>query len=284
MAMEIDLTGKVAVVTGGSRGLGRADALALAQAGADVVILDLLVESETEEEVSEASSKYGMLTAVMAQQGVVYSEKTSQEIRDMGRRSAAIKCDVTDRERVFEVFANIAEEFGAIHILVNNAATLDHTAQLTDQSYELWLRDLNVNLTGAFNCTQAAWPHMKEAGWGRVITMASIAGTNGGFGQASYSTTKSGMVGFTKTLALEGARYGITANCIVPGVIRSEAFKLTEQINSSMAERMVNRTALRKAGEPEDIANAITFLCSEQAGYITGVTLPVMGGMDLFVF
>src|SRR5436190_18328825 len=125
--MQVDLSGKVAIVTGGSRGLGRADALALAKAGADVVILDLLVESETEEEMSEASSKYGMLTAVMAQQGVVYSEKTSQDIRDMGRRSMAIKCDVTDRDRVFEVVAGIAEELGGVHILINNAATLDHT-------------------------------------------------------------------------------------------------------------------------------------------------------------
>lgn len=282
--MDIDLTGKVAIVTGGSRGLGRADALALAKAGADVVILDLLVESDTEEQQAESAGNYGMLTAVMAQTGVVYSEKTSQEIRDMGRRSMAIKCDVTDRDRVFEVVNQVAEELGGVHILINNAATLDHTAKITDQSFDVWQRDLNVNLSGAFNMTQAVWPHMLAAKWGRIINMASIAGTNGGFGQASYSTTKSGLVGFTKTLALEGARHGITSNCIVPGVIRSEAFKLSEQTNAAMTERMVNRTAFRRAGEPEDIANAITFLCSEQAGYITGITLPVNGGMDLFVF
>ncbi|MBC7644207.1 MAG: SDR family oxidoreductase [Thermoleophilia bacterium] len=282
--MQIDLSGKVAVVTGGSRGLGRADALALAKAGADVVILDLLVESETEQEKEDAAGKYGMLTAVMAQTGVVYAEKTSADIRAMGRKSLAIKVDVTDRARVFEVFEQINEEFGGVHILINNAATLDHTAQVADQVFELWMRDLNVNLTGAFNCTQAAWPHMKTAGYGRVINMSSIAGTNGGFGQLSYSTTKSGMVGFTKTLALEGARHGITSNCIVPGVIRSEAFKMSEQTNSKMTDRMIERTAFKKAGEPDDIANAITFLCSEQASYITGVTLPVNGGMDLFVF
>lgn len=282
--MNIDLSGKVAVVTGGSRGLGRADALALARAGADVVILDLLVESESEEELKTNSEQYGMLSAVMAQQGVVYAEKTSSDIREMGRKSLALKCDVTDRDRVFEVVEQIVGEMGGINILINNAATLDHTATIDKQQPELWLRDLNVNLTGAFNCTQAVWPHLKEAKWGRVINMASIAGTNGGFGQASYSTTKSGMVGFTKTLALEGARHGITSNVIVPGVIRSEAFKLSEQFNGEMTERMINKTAFRRAGEPEDIANAITFLCSEQAGYITGVALPVMGGMDLFVF
>jgi 3-oxoacyl-[acyl-carrier protein] reductase len=282
--MQIDLTGKVAVVTGGSRGLGRADALALARAGADVVILDLLVESETEEEKSQAASDYGMLTAVMSQQGVVYAEKTSAEIRDMGRKSLALKCDVTDRDRVFEVMAQVKEEFGGIHILVNNAATLDHTAQIADQIPELWARDLKVNLTGCFNTVQAAWPHMKEAGWGRIIHMASVAGTLGGFGQASYSTTKSGVIGLTKTLALEGAKHGITANCIVPGIIRSEAFKMSEQMNSAMTDRMVQRTAFKRAGEPEDIANAITFLCSEQAGYITGVDLEVDGGISLFTF
>lgn len=282
--MQIDLTGKIAVVTGGSRGLGRADALALARAGADVVILDLLVESETEEEQGAAAGKYGMLSMVMAQQGVVHAEKTSQEIREMGRRSLALKCDVTDRDRVFEVFDQIASELGPVNILVNNAATLDHTAKVEDQVFELWLRDLNVNLTGAFNCTQAAWRQMQEAGWGRVVNMASIAGTNGGFGQASYSTTKSGIIGFTRTLALEGARHGITANVVAPGVIRSEAFQLSEQTNAKMTERMIARTAVKRAGEVDDIANAITFLCSEQAGYITGVVLPVNGGMDLFVF
>lgn len=282
--MHIDLSGKVAVVTGGSRGLGREDALSLARAGADVVILDLLVESETDEEREEAGAKYGMMTMMMAQQGVVHAEKTSQEIREMGRRSMALKCDVTDRDRVFEVFEHIKAELGAVHILINNAATLDHTAQIMDQSPDLWARDLSVNLTGAFNCTQAAWPHMKEAGWGRVINMASIAGTSGGFGQASYATTKSGTIGFTKTLALEGARHGITANVIAPGVIRSEAYKLSEETNSKMTDRMVARTAFRRAGEPADIANAITFLCSDQANYITGAVLPVNGGMDLFVF
>lgn len=282
--MQIDLTGKVVVVTGGSRGLGRADALALATAGADVVILDLLVESETAEEQQEAGGKYGMLTAVMASKGVVHAEQTSQQIRDMGRRSMAIKCDVTDRDRVFEVFESIKDELGPVHVLVNNAATLDHTLKITDQMYEMWQRDINVNLTGAFNCTQAAWPQMQENEWGRVVNMASIAGTNGGFGQASYATTKSGIIGFTKTLALEGARHGITANVVAPGVIRSEAFRLSEEMNGNLTDRMIQQTAMKRAGDVEDIANAITFLCSDQAGYITGIVLPVNGGMDLFVF
>ena len=166
-------------------------------------------------------------------------------------------------------------------ILVNNAATLDHVGQLGNQAPELWERDLRVNLTGAFNCSRAVWPHMVERGWGRIVNMASVAGTLGGFGQASYSTTKAGLIGLTKTLALEGARHGITANAIVPGIIGTEAFNFG---NAEMNERMIRRTALRRPGEPIDVAHAIAFLCSDLAAYITGVELNVSGGIELFTF
>src|SRR5207302_1761425 len=125
--------------------------------------------------------------------------------------------------------------------------------------------------------SKAVWPHMKQRNWGRIIMMSSIAGALGGFGQASYSTTKAGLVGLAKTLALEGARYNITVNAIVPGIIGTEAFKMGRP---DMNERMIKRVALRRPGEPEDIANAITFLCSPAAGYITGVALPVTGGLE----
>ena len=206
MAVEIDLSGRVALVTGGSRGLGRADALTLARAGADVALVD---------------------------------------------------------------------------ILVNNAGTLDHLAQIDAQGPELWERDLRVNLTGAFNCAQAVWPHMKDRGWGRIVNMASVAGTLGGFGQASYSTTKEGLLGLTRTLALEGGRHGITCNAIVPGIVGTEAFAMG---NPEMNERMIRRTAMRRAGEPQEIANAVAFLCSDLASYITGIGLTVSGGIELFVF
>lgn len=277
MAIEIDLGGRVALVTGGSRGLGRADALALARAGADVVIADLLVESELSEETDE----YGVLAKVARAQGLVYSEETAAQIQDQGRRSAAIRCDVTDREQVFAAVERVVADFGSVDILVNNAGTLDHVGQFHDQSPELWERDLRVNLTGAFNCSQAVWPHMKERRWGRIVNMASVAGTLGGFGQASYSTTKAGLLGLTKTLAMEGARHGITCNAIVPGVIGTEAFQMA---NPAMNERIVQRTALKRPGEPADIANAIAFLCSDLAEYITGVELNVSGGVELFVF
>ncbi len=277
MAIEIDLSGRVALVTGGSRGLGRADALTLARAGADVVVADLLVESE----LSEATDRYGALATVARQQGLVHTEETVEEIRGMGRRALAVRCDVTERGEVDAAVARAVEELGSVDILVNNAGTLDHAAQFQKQSPELWERDLRVNLTGAFNCAQAVWPHMRERSFGRVINMASVAGTLGGFGQASYSTTKAGLLGLTRTLAMEGARHGITCNAIVPGVIGTEAFNMA---NAEMNERIVARTALKRPGDPQEIANAIAFLCSDLAAYITGIELNVSGGVELFVF
>jgi 3-oxoacyl-[acyl-carrier protein] reductase len=237
--IEIDLSGRVALVTGGSRGLGRADALTLERAGATVVTVDIEEPNTT------------------------------------------FRCDVTDRAQVDEAVRRTVEQHGSIDILVNNAGTLDHLGQFPDQQPKLWERDLRVNLTGAFNCAQAVWPHMQERGWGRIVNMASVAGTLGGFGQASYSTTKAGLLGLTRTLALEGARHGITCNAIVPGVIGTEAF---EFVAPAMKERMIKRTALRRLGEPQDVANAIVFLCSDLASYITGVSLNVSGGIELFTF
>ena len=277
MALEIDLSGRVALVTGGSRGLGRADALTLGRAGADIVIADIQVESDTGEE----AERYGPLAQAARAQGLVYSEATAQELRELGRRALAVKCDVTDRDQVEEAVKSVVAELGTVDILVNNAGTLDHVGQLSDQRPELWARDLAVNLSGAFNCAQAVWPHMKEHGWGRIVNMASVAGTLGGFGQASYSTTKAGLLGLTRTLALEGARHGITCNAIVPGIIGTEAFEFG---NREMNERMVRRTAMRRAGEPQDVANAIAFLCSDLASYITGVGLNISGGIELFTF
>jgi 3-oxoacyl-[acyl-carrier protein] reductase len=277
VALEIDLSGRVALVTGGSRGLGRADALTLARAGADVAIADIQLESDS----GEDAERYGTLAQAARAQGMVYTESTVAEIRELGRRALALKCDVTDRDQVNASVARVVDELGSVDILVNNAGTLDHVAQLQQQSPELWERDLRVNLTGGFNCAQAVWPHMKEREWGRIINMASVAGTLGGFGQASYSTTKAGILGLTRTLAMEGGRHGITCNAIVPGIIGTEAFHFA---NPAMNERIANRTVFKRPGEPDDIANAICFLCSDLANYITGVQLNVSGGVELFVF
>ncbi len=245
-----DLTGKVAVVTGASRGLGREDALTLARQGADVVITDILIEDDPDlEATAEGANSFLMQAA--AQQGWVYSNATAEEIRHMGRRSTAIKMDVTNREQVAQVFKQVKEEFGRIDILINNAATLDNTAQIEKMDYRLWDRDLLVNLTGSFNCAKEAFPYMREQNWGRIVFMASVAGTIGGFGQSSYSATKAGVIGLARTVA-------------------------------PMYERFKNRTVFKRFGQPADIANAIVFLCSEEAGYITGTTLEVAGGIPLF--
>lgn len=279
MAM-FDLSGRVAIVTGASRGLGREDALTLARQGADVVITDILLEDDPDLQQT-AEGQNSVLAQVAASQGWVYANSTAEEIRQMGRRSVAIKMDVTNREQIRDVFAQVREQFGQIDILVNNAATLDNTAQIPKQDYALWDRDIAVNLTGSFNCTKEVWPYLVERKWGRVIFMSSVAGTLGGFGQASYSATKAGVVGLAKTAALEGGRHGITANAIVPGIIRSEAAKAAEQTNP-LYERFKERTVFKRFGEPGDISAAIAFLCSEEAGYITGSTIEVAGGIPLF--
>jgi 3-oxoacyl-[acyl-carrier protein] reductase len=275
-----DLSGRVAVVTGASRGLGREDALTLARMGADVVITDILIEDDPNLQ-STAEGANSILAQVATSQGWVYSNATAEEIRQMGRRATAIKMDVTDRDRIREVFAQVKEQFGRIDILINNAATLDHTAQIPNQDYRLWDRDIAVNLTGSFNCTKEVWPYLVENKWGRIIFMSSVAGTLGGFGQASYSATKAGVIGLARTAALEGGRHGITANAIVPGIILSEAGRAGAETNP-LYERFRNRTVFKRFGEPSNIAATIGFLCSEEAGYITGVALEVAGGIPLF--
>jgi 3-oxoacyl-[acyl-carrier protein] reductase len=274
-----DLSGKVAIVTGASRGLGREDALTLARLGADVVITDILLEDDPDL-ATTAEGANSVLAQVAAAQGWVHASATAEEIRRLGRRSTAIKMDVTDRDRVRDVFRQVADQFGKIDILINNAATLDHVAQIPNQDYRLWDRDIAVNLTGAFNCTKEVWPYLVQNRWGRIVYMSSVAGTMGGFGQASYSATKAGLIGLARTAALEGGRHGITANAIVPGIILSEAAQAAAQTNP-IYERFKNRTVFKRFGEPSEIAATVAFLCSEEAGYITGAAIEVAGGMPL---
>ncbi|MFZ5632874.1 MAG: SDR family NAD(P)-dependent oxidoreductase [Bacillota bacterium] len=251
--MDFGLKGKTAIVTGGARGIGRADCHVLSREGAKVAIFDILQEE---------------------------AEKTAQAIRDEGGEARAFYVDISDRELVNRQVGQVAEMYGSVDILINNAAICDTIASITKYDDEQWKRDLEVNLTGMYYITKAVFPIMKRNRWGRIVSMSSVVGMLGGYGQASYTTSKIGVVGFARTIALEGARYNITSNIIAPGIIGSEIF--LNSISDPVKDEVRGRTAFGREGETWDIANATAFLCSEQAKYITGVILPVMGGLDLF--
>jgi len=249
--MDLGIKGRVALVTGGARSLGKADCLALASEGCKIVVLDLNAEGAAE---------------------------TAEEISAQGGVARGYEVDITNRAQLTDVVARAQSEVGPVDICVNNAGIIYTLGQLKDMQDSDWDVNIQVNLTGTYNVTKAVFSGMRERKWGRVICMASIAGLMGGFGQTAYATGKMGLVGFAKSVALEGARYNITSNIIAPGIIGPNANL------SPMYERMVKRVALQTEGQPEDVASAITFLCSERARYITGAVLTVTGGMDLFTF
>jgi 2-hydroxycyclohexanecarboxyl-CoA dehydrogenase len=241
------LEGRRALVTGGGRGIGAAIAQRLAAEGAEVVIGD----------INESSA------------GEVAGEIDG----------AATRLDVTDPESANAAVA----EYGPFAILVNNAGT-DEFGFFADTEPGQWERVLGVNLVGVFACTHAVLPGMREAGYGRIVNIASEAGRVGSKGSAVYSAAKGGVIAFTKVIAREGARFGITANSIAPGPIETpllmQALELGE-LGTKIIETMKAGTQLRRLGQPEEVAAAVAFLASDDASYVTGETLGVSGGLGM---
>jgi 3-oxoacyl-[acyl-carrier protein] reductase len=244
----MNLTDKVAIVTGAGRGIGRAIALKLAGAGAKVVVSDIL-EKE--------------------------AEAVAGEIKAKGGQGLAIVADVSSSADVTRMVEETVKAYSRIDILVNNAG-IARDQLLVRMSEEDWDKVLDVDLKSVFLCTKAVLRYMLKNRWGRIISLSSIAGLMGNPGQANYSSAKAGVIGFTRTVASEVGSHGITVNAIAPGFIETE---MTKKIKEEQQREIKKNIPLDRFGTPQDVAEAVAFLASEEAGYITGQVLSVNGGI-----
>lgn len=240
---------KVALVTGSSRGIGASTAVRLAEDGCNVAINYLSNRNA--------------------------ADQVSRKIKEFGQRVIMIKADVSDLGEVEEMIQATVSEFGGLHILVNNASYSHHYSSIEALSLRDWRRMIDVVLTGTFLCSQFAIPHLKKEKWGRIINIGSIEGTTGSRYAAHYAAVKAGIVGFTKSLALELGEYNITVNAVLPGYTKTDAL----EIDSSKLGEAIQRIALRRIAEPDEIASVIAFLVSDEARYITGEAINVNGGV-----
>lgn len=246
------LAGKKAFVTGGSRGIGRACALALASAGAEVAV---------------SSSPNGFEAA----------GELCRQLRERGKRAEAYAFDIASRVEVERMCGRIHDEFDGIDILVNNAGiTRDRSFRKMDR--ETWDEVISTNLTSVFDVTRQFIDSMASRGWGRVINISSIVGRMGNIGQANYAAAKAGLVGFTMTLAREYARKGVTVNAIAPGFIKT---RMLEGVPDSAIESVVSKTPVGRLGDPMEIGAGVLYLASPAAAYVTGHVLDINGGMDM---
>ena len=245
------LKGKNAIVTGGSRGIGKAIALELAQNGANIII-------------NYTSNQEA-------------AEKTVKEIQQLGVKALAICCDVRDADAIKKMIDRIEEDFDTIDILVNNAGiTRDNL--LLRMKEEEWQQVMDVNLKGVFLCTKAVIRKMIKQKQGRIINISSVVGVTGNAGQANYSASKAGVIGFTKSIAREVSTKGINVNAVAPGFIDTD---MTAILSEDIKENLLNNIPLKRFGKPEDVANLVVFLSSDKSNYITGEVINVDGGMAI---
>ena len=252
--MELSLAGKVALVTGGSRGIGRAAALAFAQAGADVAVVSRKVED---------------------------LEQVAEEIRGLGRKSLAAAAHIGKMDQIGNLVETVKKEFGRIDILVNNAGTSPALSSVLDVEERLWDTIINLNLKGLFFLSQAVARIMREHGAGSIINVASIDGLKPEKDMSVYSISKAGVIMATRAMALELGQYNIRVNAIAPGLILTKMAKDRFEAIPGDREWVLSRTPLGCLGKPEDIATAMLYLASDASGFVTGEILEVNGGMLL---
>lgn len=242
------LTGKIAIITGGAKGIGKATAKKFMEEGASVALWDI-------------DEKAGQASAV--------------ELKSNGSQIRFYKVNTADLTAVKNAAEQVIQDFGGIDILVNNAG-ITRDASLKKMTEQQWQQVIDVNLTGVFNCTKGVYPFMAEKGNGRILNAASVVAHNGNFGQTNYVAAKAGVIGMTKVWAREFGRKGITVNAVAPGFINTE---MVETVPATVLENMASKTPLGRLGEATDIANAYLFLASDEAAFITGVVLNVDGGL-----
>jgi 3-oxoacyl-[acyl-carrier protein] reductase len=243
------LKGRTALVTGGSRGIGRAVALALAEEGADVAIN--YVSSETS------------------------ARDVAEGIKKLGRKAILAQADVSDYPDTFRMAQDVLRDFGHLDILVNNAG-INSDKTFTKMDHASWRKVLGTNLDGVFNCTKVFVDQMLGQGYGRVVNMTSVIGQIGNFGQANYAASKAGVAAFTKSLAKELAGKGVTVNAVAPGFIETE---MVANIPDKVKERLLAQIPLKRFGTAEEVARAVVYIVSSDGDYITGAELSINGGL-----
>lgn len=263
------LQGKVALVTGAARGIGRAIALALAEAGADVAIADIHLAKYQGEQYYRLKQRWSTDEE---------NTPTWEAVRQLGRRSLGVECDVSNPQQVKQGMSRVQAELGHVDILVNNAGVVNNLAPLAHMTLEAWNRELSINLTGAFQCIQGVIPGMAVRGWGRIINISSVAALMGAAAQVAYAASKAGLLGLTKTVAREYGAQGVTCNAVLPGLI---ATPLVLSMPEDLRAATIRGVPAARLGQPAEVAALVTFLASPAAGYINGVEIPVDGGLLL---